>query len=70
LSGLRGGLSLALALSLPPTMPSREAVIDAVFAVVFLTLVVQGSAVGPLIERLGIGGPPRPAVEEKARSEP
>ena len=70
LSGMRGGLSLALALSLPPAMPSREAVIDAVFAVVFLTLVVQGAAVGPLIDRLGIGGPPRPAVEEKARSEP
>jgi NhaP-type Na+/H+ or K+/H+ antiporter len=70
LSGLRGGLSLALALSLPPEMPSREAVIDAVFAVVFLTLVVQGSAVGPLIERLGIGGPRRPVVEGSSRSKP
>ncbi len=64
LSGLRGGLSLALALGLPSNMPSREAVIDAVFAVVFLTLVVQGAAIGRIIERLGIGGPARPGVEE------
>jgi len=62
LSGLRGGLSLALALDLPE-MPSRELVIDAVFAVVFLTLVVQGSAVAPLIRRLGLGGPEPARVE-------
>ncbi|MDQ2858367.1 MAG: hypothetical protein M3R53_06905 [Candidatus Eremiobacteraeota bacterium] len=53
-SGLRdcGALSLALALGLPADFPSRAQIIDAVFAVVFLTLVVQRWALAPLIRRL------------------
>lgn len=52
LAGLRGGLSMALALGLPEAMPSRDTVVAAVFAVVFLTLVVQGSTLAPLLRRL------------------
>jgi CPA1 family monovalent cation:H+ antiporter len=55
LAGLRGGLSLALALGLPRTFPNRPAILDAVFAVVFLTLVVQGWALAPLLRRLRLG---------------
>ncbi|MBV8356035.1 MAG: cation:proton antiporter, partial [Candidatus Eremiobacteraeota bacterium] len=53
-AGIRGGLALALALSLPPAMPQRAQIIDAVFAVVLFTVVVQGLSVGPLVRRLGV----------------
>ncbi len=60
-AGMRGGLSLALALALPQDLPDRAAIIDAVFAVVIFTLVVQGIALEPLLARLGFqsgsGGP-------------
>jgi len=51
LAGLRGGLSVAMALGLPQNFPARAEVIDAVFAVVFVTLVVQGWAIAPLLRR-------------------
>jgi CPA1 family monovalent cation:H+ antiporter len=54
LAGLRGGLSLALALGLPRTFPSRPAIIDAVFAVVFLTVVVQGWTLAPILRRIDL----------------
>jgi monovalent cation:H+ antiporter, CPA1 family len=61
LAGIRGGLSLALALALPATMPFRAEIVDAVFAVVLFTLIVQGIALEPLLARLGFqsgsGGP-------------
>jgi CPA1 family monovalent cation:H+ antiporter len=61
LAGIRGGLSLALALALPATLPYRDQIVDAVFAVVLFTVVVQGIALEPLLERLGFhkgsGGP-------------
>ena len=60
-AGIRGGLSLALALALPDEIPHRSEIIDAVFAVVLFTLVVQGTALEPLLARLGFqrgsGGP-------------
>ncbi len=52
LSGLRGGLSLALALGLPAAFPARASVLDAMFAVVFGTLVIQGWAIGPVLRRI------------------
>lgn len=52
LAGMRGALSLALALSLPLDVPFRPQIIDAVFGVVTVTLVVQGLAIGPVLARL------------------
>jgi len=52
LAGLRGGLSLAMALQLRADFPARPALIDAVFAVVFLTLVVAGWVLGPVLRRV------------------
>ncbi len=54
LAGVRGALSLALALGLPLDFPSRPAVLDAVFAVVFGTLVIQGWALGPILRRIDL----------------
>jgi CPA1 family monovalent cation:H+ antiporter len=60
-AGIRGGLSLALALALPAALAYRDEIVDAVFAVVLFTLIVQGIALEPLLERLGFhkgsGGP-------------
>jgi CPA1 family monovalent cation:H+ antiporter len=52
LAGVRGGLSLALALGLPASFPLRPQIIDAVFAVVFTTIVLQGWVLAPLLRRL------------------
>lgn len=52
LAGLRGGLSLALALGLPLRLPARETILDAVFAIVFITFVVQGTLIESLLRKL------------------
>jgi CPA1 family monovalent cation:H+ antiporter len=62
LAGVRGGLSLALALGLPESFPDRSRVIDAVFAVVFITLVIQGWTLAPLLRRLPLRVRERPAT--------
>ncbi|MCW7540495.1 sodium:proton antiporter [Aquabacterium sp. A7-Y] len=49
--GLRGGISIALALSLPQ-MEGRSMLISAAYAVVLFSLLVQAPTLGPLIERL------------------
>lgn len=45
--GLRGGISVALALSLPPTMP-RELLIAFTYVVVTFSVLGQGLTIGPL----------------------
>jgi CPA1 family monovalent cation:H+ antiporter len=52
LAGLRGGLSLALALGLPLVFPQRVGVLYATVAIVFATLVVQGLLTPQLVRRL------------------
>ncbi|MBN8639292.1 MAG: cation:proton antiporter, partial [Anaerolineae bacterium] len=51
-SGLRGGVALALALSVPDDLPERRAILVAVFGVVFLTTLLQGSTAKSLLEAL------------------
>jgi CPA1 family monovalent cation:H+ antiporter len=60
LAGMRGGLPLALALSLPASLPSRAVLIDAVFATVLATLVVQGLPLAPVVRALYGTPPPQP----------
>jgi CPA1 family monovalent cation:H+ antiporter len=50
-AGLRGGISVALALSLPAG-PERETILVVTYAVVVFSIVVQGLSVGPLLSRL------------------
>ncbi|MCA1012649.1 cation:proton antiporter [Halobacillus halophilus] len=52
--GLRGSLSIALALSLPQDFDGREEVLLFTFSVVLFSLIVQGLTLKPLIQRLGI----------------
>ena len=49
--GLKGGISVALALSLPAS-PVREALLTACYAVVIFSVIVQGVTIGPLIKRV------------------
>ncbi len=54
--GLRGSVAIALALSLPVSLPERESIIATVFGVVLFTLLVQGLTVKPLLEKLNLLG--------------
>jgi CPA1 family monovalent cation:H+ antiporter len=49
--GLRGALSIALVLGLPPGTENREIIISTVFQTVAFSIVIQGLTVGPLIKR-------------------
>jgi monovalent cation/hydrogen antiporter len=58
-AGMRGIISLAIALALPYTLgdqpfPARSVMIFFTFCVIFVTLVLQGLTLGPLIEWLGV----------------
>ncbi|SDK25049.1 monovalent cation:H+ antiporter, CPA1 family [Catalinimonas alkaloidigena] len=52
--GLRGGISVALALSLPGDMP-RELIVAVTYLVVIFSIVVQGLSIEPLVRRLKVG---------------
>lgn len=51
--GLRGALALALALSLPPDLPFRDAIVTVAFGVVAFSILVQGLTMTPLLRRMG-----------------
>jgi CPA1 family monovalent cation:H+ antiporter len=53
-AGLRGALSLALALGVPAAVARHDEILVLVFGFVFLSLVVQGLSTGPVFKRLGI----------------
>jgi len=69
-SGMRGAVSLAVALALPLTtdagdeFPKRDLIIFLTFAVIFFTLVVQGLSLPALIRRLGVSDGDADADEE------
>lgn len=56
LAGMRGALSMALALSLPVGYPDRALLVAMVFAVVLFTIVVQGALLEPLLRGMGLIG--------------
>jgi CPA1 family monovalent cation:H+ antiporter len=53
--GLRGGLSLAMALSLGPAIASRHAIQGVTYVVAVFSIAVQGLTFGKLVRRLGYG---------------
>ncbi|HYJ66923.1 MAG TPA: Na+/H+ antiporter [Nocardioidaceae bacterium] len=69
-SGMRGAVSLAVALAIPLTtdagdpFPQRDLIVFLTFAVIFSTLVVQGLSLPVLIQRLGISDGGADADEE------
>lgn len=54
--GVRGAVSVALALSVPENLPGRDVVIATVFGTVLFTLLVQGLTIGPVLEKLDLLG--------------
>jgi Na+:H+ antiporter len=66
--GLRGGISVALALSLPDG-PYRALLLQVCYAVVVFTVVVQGLTMPPLVRRLyGAAVRPHPAREKREQA--
>jgi NhaP-type Na+/H+ or K+/H+ antiporter len=53
-SGLRGGLSIAMMLSLPP-FPGRDLLLACTYAVVVFSILVQGLTVRRVLVHYGIG---------------
>ena len=49
--GLRGGISVALALSLPAS-GAKDAIVVACYGVVVFSIIVQGLTIGPLVRRI------------------
>lgn len=70
-TGMRGVLSLAAALALPLTrqdgteFPGRDLILFLTFTVIFVTLVVQGLSLPPLIRWLGVKDDGSSASEER-----
>jgi len=52
--GLKGGLAVAIALSVPESLPARQLVLDVTVGVVLFTLLVNASTLRPLMRRLGM----------------
>lgn len=59
--GLRGALGLALALTVPASVPEHGAIILTAFVVVAFSIFVQGLTMPWLVERLGLTRKPRAA---------
>lgn len=53
-AGMRGVVTLAIALALPEDFPARDTLLLASFAVILFTVVVQGTTLGPLIRLLRV----------------
>ena len=74
-SGMRGVVSLVIALALPLALPGgepfphRELIVFLTYAVILATLVLQGASLGPVIRYLGVGADCDTDAEERlARS--
>ncbi|HKX18943.1 MAG TPA: cation:proton antiporter [bacterium] len=52
--GLRGGMAVALVLSLAPDLPGRHEIASGVYGLVLFTLLVQGLSIGILLRRVGL----------------
>jgi CPA1 family monovalent cation:H+ antiporter len=55
--GLRGALSMVLALSIPDSLPFKEVIVTLVFGVVLLSIFLQGLSMTPLMRLLGLVSP-------------
>lgn len=62
--GLRGGISIALALSLPEG-PARSIALAATYAIVLFSVIVQGGTIERLLRRMQRGEPDEPAQNGK-----
>lgn len=68
-AGMRGVVTLAVALTLPATMPGRDLMLVTAFAVIFATVVIQGTSLGWLIRLVGPEDKDPPAKMTMAETE-
>jgi Na+/H+ antiporter len=61
-AGMRGVVTLAVALTLPETMPGRDLMLVTAFAVILVTVLIQGTTLGLVIRLAGL--------QEDERSKP
>ncbi|BCD67859.1 sodium:proton antiporter [Nitratiruptor sp. YY09-18] len=67
--GLRGALSMVLALSLPDSFAYKDLIVTLVFGVVLLSIFIQGLTMAPLLRLLGLVSPIAQILEyEKIRT--
>jgi CPA1 family monovalent cation:H+ antiporter len=59
-AGMRGVVSLAVALALPLDFPERDLIVFLAFCAILATLVLQGTTLEWLIRRLGVRATPHP----------
>jgi CPA1 family monovalent cation:H+ antiporter len=52
--GLRGVVPVALMLSIPPDVPERKLIMETTLAVILFSLLIQGTTIGWLMNKLGI----------------
>ncbi len=52
--GLRGSLSMVLVLSIPDSIAGKDSLIAMTFGVVVLSVLIQGSTMGPVVRALGL----------------
>ncbi len=50
--GLRGGISIALALSLPEDLVTKDMIVFITYTIVLFSIIVQGLTLGPLVRKL------------------
>nr|WP_220789997.1 Na+/H+ antiporter [Gluconacetobacter tumulisoli] len=62
-AGMRGVVSLAVALSLPAAMPGRDFILLATFAVILVTVLGQGATIGMVIRWTGVAGQAIPQAD-------
>ncbi|MBV8687420.1 MAG: Na+/H+ antiporter [Alphaproteobacteria bacterium] len=68
-TGMRGVVTLAVALALPARMPGRDLMLVAAFAVILVTVVIQGSSLGRLIRLVRPADADPPAQVSLAEAE-
>lgn len=69
-SGLRGAIAIALALALPATIEHRDLLTGAVYGIVLVTLLVQGTTAGLVVRRSGVLHAQVPRDEPPLTAEP
>lgn len=68
-AGMRGVVTLAVALSLPPAMPSRDLMLVCAFAAIFATVVAQGTSLAWFIRHVAPADKEPPAKMDLATAE-